>query len=92
MLTLKIGLLPIIFLLPITLSSHAWSDYIIAILLVFFTWAGLEIRGCREPRAFLNSPAAPSNFCREPKDVLVSIKQYLGVALEDAFWAPWIKF
>ena len=35
--------------------------------------AGLEMRGCREPRAPLNSPAAPSNFCREPKDVLVSI-------------------
>ena len=35
--------------------------------------AGLEIRGCREPRAPLNSPAAPSNFCREPKHVLVFI-------------------
>ena len=31
------------------------------------------IRGCREPRAPLNSPAAPSNFCREPKNVMVSI-------------------
>ena len=36
-------------------------------------FAGLEIRGCREPSAPLNSPAAPSNLCREPKNVLVSI-------------------
>ena len=35
--------------------------------------AGLEIKGCREPRAPSNSPAAASNFCREPKYVLVSI-------------------
>ena len=35
---------------------------------------GLEIRGCQEPRAALNSHAAPSNFGREPKDVLVSIQ------------------
>ena len=35
--------------------------------------SGLEIRGCREPRAPLNSPAAPSYFCREPKNVLVYI-------------------
>ena len=34
---------------------------------------GLEIKGCREPRAPLKSPAAPTNFCREPKNVLVSI-------------------
>ena len=34
---------------------------------------GLEIRGCREPRAPSNSPAAHSNFSREPKNVLVSI-------------------
>ena len=33
----------------------------------FDTMSGLEIR------APLNFPAAPSNFCREPKDVLVSI-------------------
>ena len=42
-------------------------------LLVLHTETGLEIRGCREPRAPLNSPAAPSNFCWEPKNVLVSI-------------------
>ena len=34
---------------------------------------GLEIRGCQEPRAPLNSPTAPSNICREPKNLLVSI-------------------
>ena len=32
--------------------------------------AGPEIIGYQESRAPLNSPAAPSNFCREPKDVL----------------------
>ena len=37
------------------------------------TLTGLEIRGCLEPRAPLNSLAAPSNLFREPKDVLVSI-------------------
>ena len=37
-------------------------------------YAGLEIRGCREPRAPLNAPAAPSNFCREPKYVLFDIQ------------------
>ena len=41
------------------------------------TKSGLEIRGCQEPRAPLNSPAAPSNFCREPKDVLFSIQNSL---------------
>ena len=34
--------------------------------------SGLATRGCQEPRAPLNAPAAPSNFCREPKDLLVS--------------------
>ena len=34
---------------------------------------GIEIKQCREPRAFLNSPVAPSNFCKASKDVLVSI-------------------
>ena len=29
----------------------------------------------REPRAPLDSPAAHLNFCREPKDVLVSIRR-----------------
>ena len=52
---------------------------------------GLEIRGCREPRAPLNSPVAPSNFCREPKDVLVSMyTTYLG-SVRRCIWAPWIK-
>ena len=35
--------------------------------------SGLEIRGCREPRAPSNSPGTPFNFCREPKNVLVYI-------------------
>ena len=34
--------------------------------------SGLEIRLCKEPRAPLNSPAAP-NFCRESKGVLFDI-------------------
>ena len=41
------------------------------------TGTGLEIKGCREPRAPFNSPAAPSNFWEEPKDVLVSIHNTL---------------
>ena len=32
--------------------------------------SGLKIRRCRLP---LNSPAAPSNFCREPKNIMGSI-------------------
>ena len=35
---------------------------------------GLEISGCQEPRAPLNSPVAPSNFCREPENVLFDIQ------------------
>ena len=35
-----------------------------------------------ETRAPLNSPAAPSNFCREPKNVLVSIYIHLKVTFE----------
>ena len=35
---------------------------------------GLEIRGCREPRAPLHAPAAPSNICREPENVLFDIQ------------------
>ena len=35
---------------------------------------GLEIRGCWEPRATLNAPAAPSNICREPKNGLFDIQ------------------
>ena len=34
---------------------------------------GHEIRGCREPRPPLFFSAAPSNFLKEPIDVLVSI-------------------
>ena len=37
--------------------------------------SGLEIRGCREPRAPLKSPATPSKFCREPKYVLFDIQK-----------------
>ena len=44
--------------------KHAYSNIVLA---------GLKIRGCLEPRASLNSPVAPSNFWREPKNVLVSI-------------------
>ena len=36
-------------------------------------FSGLEIRGCREPRAPLNSPAAPSNFCRELPQIFAGI-------------------
>ena len=39
--------------------------------------AGLEIKGCREPWAPLNCPSAPSNFSKEPKDALVSIRNTL---------------
>ena len=38
---------------------------------------GLEIRGCQEPRAPLNHPAAPSNFCREPKEFTGFYTQHL---------------
>ena len=50
--------------------------------------AGLEIRGCQEPRAPLTSPAAPSNFCREPKDVPAFYTEHLQVAFEDAVGLP----
>ena len=35
--------------------------------------SGLKIKGCWEPRAPFNSPVVPLIFCREPKDVLVSL-------------------
>ena len=38
----------------------------------------LASHGCQEPRAPLNFSVAPSNFCREPKDVLVSIRNTFG--------------
>ena len=41
--------------------------------LIIHVCTGLEISWSWEPMASLNSPAAPSNFCREPKDVPVSI-------------------
>ena len=34
---------------------------------------GLEISWSRDPRSLLNSPAAPTNFCWEPNDVLFDI-------------------
>ena len=50
--------------------------------------AGLEIRGCWEPRAPLNTPAAPSNFCREPNDVLFAIHNTFMKAYENAIGLP----
>ena len=43
-------------------------------IIIIIIMTGLEIRGCREPRAPLNVPAAPSNICREPKYVLFDIQ------------------
>ena len=39
---------------------------------VHITTKGLVISWSREPRDPLNLPAAPSNYCRQPIDVLVS--------------------
>ena len=55
-------------------NSTPWNACILLYYLFILFRAGLEIRGCLELRAPLNSPAAPSNFCREPKDVLFSIQ------------------
>ena len=44
---------------------------------------GLEIRRCREPRPPLNSPAVPSNFGREPINVLVPLQDAMN-SLEKA--------
>ena len=44
----------------------------------------LRNKGCREPRAPLNCPGAPSNICREPKYVLVSIHN----TFRRCNWAP----
>ena len=41
---------------------------------IFFIMPGLEIRECSEPRAPLNAPAAPSNFWREAKYLLLDIQ------------------
>ena len=43
-----------------------------------FGFSGLDISWCQEPRAPLNSPAAPYNFCREPKDVVLSFWICIG--------------
>ena len=53
--------------------------------------SGLKILGCREPRTPLNSPATPSNFCREPKDVVVFIYTTSLGSFRGCNWAPWIK-
>ena len=53
--------------------TKSLDDKLSRIMSVTFQNPGLEIRGCRDPRAPLHSLAAPSNFCREPKDVLISI-------------------
>ena len=47
-------------------------------------WSGLGSRGCLEARAPLNSPASPSDFCREPKYVLVFYTNHLEIAFEYA--------
>ena len=82
-LSANILLLQLLLLLQTTKCiNEAWC--------AIFVNAGLETRGCREPRASLNSPAAPANFCREPKDVLVSIQTPLG-SFWRCNWAPWKK-
>ena len=42
---------------------------------------GLEFIGCLELRAPLYSPAAPSNICREPNDVTISLHNTLSQLL-----------
>ena len=49
---------------------------------------GLEIKGCQVPRAPLNSPSTPSNFCREPKDVLFSIQNTFRLLSEMQLGSP----
>ena len=39
---------------------------------------GLKIRGCREPKATLNSPVAPSNFCTGVKRCICFYSSPLG--------------
>ena len=55
---------------------------------VCFRASGLEIMGCREPMASLNAPVAPSNFCREPKYILLDIQKPFYEAFEDAIGLP----
>ena len=54
-------------------EGHNRFEKIFNILTDQLTNTGLEIRGCQEPRASLNAPAAPSNFCCEPKYLLFDI-------------------
>ena len=54
---------------------------------IYNTLTGLEISGCWES---LISSAAPSNFCREPKNVLVSIHNMVS-GFWRCNWAPWKK-
>ena len=49
---------------------------------------GSKLGGEWEPRAPLNSPVAPSNFCREPKDVLISIRTDSMQTFEDVIGLP----
>ena len=66
----------------------------------YIVYAVLEISGCREPRAPLNSPGAPLNFCRELKNVLVSIhnasrlflKMQLGSPKKTLNFEAWYSF
>ena len=55
-------------------GSKPYYCIVINIIISFheYWYAGLKIRGCWEPSASLSCPGAPSYFCREPKDVLVS--------------------
>ena len=63
----------VVILIPLSdgMNIYLWSDY---------EEKGVGFKVCRAQnqrvpgaRAPLNSLRAPSNFCREPKDVLVSI-------------------
>ena len=63
----------------------------------FMRWQGSKLgsAGRLEPRAPLNSSAAPSNFCRGPKDVLFDIhntftKMQLGSLKKKTNFEPWI--
>ena len=75
----------ICYLLAVNLGVQSLSRY----LGTGCSHAGLEIRGSQEPRATLNSPAAPSNFWREPKNVLVTIHNTkIQRAFEDPIGLP----
>ena len=54
--------------------------------------SGLEISRSREPRAPLISPAAPANFCREPKDYWFLYTTTSRLAFELLLnLAPWLS-